>query len=77
MNDARLLEKLHALPADKQAEVFDFVDYLAERFAHPAGPGFADWPQGEFSELAMAQAMRGVEDEPALYAETDLKARWQ
>ena len=31
MGYAELIEKLHTLPEDKQAEVFDFVDFLANR----------------------------------------------
>jgi hypothetical protein len=29
------------------------------------------------AELAMTQAMRGMEDEPVLYSLDDLKERWQ
>ena len=32
MSYAELIEKLQALPQDKQAEVFDFVEYLVARF---------------------------------------------
>ncbi|NJR39946.1 MAG: DUF2281 domain-containing protein [Leptolyngbyaceae cyanobacterium CSU_1_4] len=31
MNQAQFFEKIQALPADKQAEVFDFIEFLASR----------------------------------------------
>ncbi len=75
MNQAQLLEKIQALPPDKQAEVFDFVDFLASR---SAGIGQHDkWIDVEFSEMAMSQALRGMEDEPLLYTQADLKERWR
>jgi len=55
MNYAQLIEKLQVLPAEKQAEVFDFVEYLAERFAKHTPPNFKDWSEQEFAELAMTQ----------------------
>jgi hypothetical protein len=33
MSYAELLEKLQSLPSDKQAEVFDFVEFLSARFS--------------------------------------------
>jgi hypothetical protein len=36
-----------------------------------------DWDNAEFTEMAMNQAMRGMENEPALYTLDDLKERWQ
>lgn len=38
MGYAELIERLQALPAEKQAEVFDFVEFLAGRNAMPAPP---------------------------------------
>lgn len=77
MNYAELIEKLQILPEDKQAEVFDFVDYLAERFSHPAKAQFEEWSERGFSDLSLSQAMRGLEEETGLYTEADLKERWQ
>ena len=31
MNQAQFFEKIQALPADKQVEVFDFIEFLASR----------------------------------------------
>lgn len=36
MGYAELIETLKTLPQDKQAEVFDFVDFLARRAGLPA-----------------------------------------
>jgi len=77
MNYGQLIEKLQILPTEKQVEVFDFVEFLAERFSKPTTPNFSDWSEQDFAELAMAQAIRGLEDEPVLYTEADIKDRWQ
>jgi hypothetical protein len=79
MGYAELIEKLQDLPADKQAEVFDFVEFLADRFGKGKGTPFAtgEWGDTEFSEFAMGQALRGMEDEPVLYTRNDLKEQWQ
>jgi len=77
MNVATLIEKIQELPTDKQAEVADFVDYLSERFGQAAGGAAADWSMADFSRLSMTQAMRGLEEEPDLYSEDDLKERWR
>lgn len=76
MNVAQLIEKLQILPMEKQVEVFDFVEYLADRFGHSATTAPTEWTDAEFAHLSMTQAMRGMDDEPDLYAESDLKERW-
>ena len=79
MGFAELIEKLQNLPAEKQAEVYDFVEFLADRFGKakctPFPPG--EWSDAEFSEFAMGQALRGMEVEPVLYTRDDLKEQWQ
>ena len=79
MNHAQLSERIQALPPDKQAEVFDFVDFLISRHAAAKQQEIADgeWTRAEFSAMAMSQAMRGMEDEPPLYTRDDLKECWQ
>ncbi len=69
-----LMEKLQALPADKQAEVFDFVDFLAARFSARTASG--DWTDHEFSEFSLGQAMRGIESDPVTYTTDDLSEKW-
>lgn len=79
MNPTKLIEKIQALPIEKQAEVFDFVDFLASRSQGAAHQSrvYDEWTNAEFAEMAMNQAMRGMEDEPSLYTLDDLKERWQ
>ena len=76
MNYASLISKLQVLLEGKQLEVLAFVEYLADRFARTAPPGLSEWSEREFSELAMTQAMRGLENEPVLYTEADVNERW-
>jgi hypothetical protein len=77
MGYAELIEKLQALPSEKQAEVFDFVEFLAARFGKAKPLAHDDWNDAEFAEFSMGQALRGMEDEPVLYTRDDLKERWQ
>lgn len=79
MNPAQFFEKMQALPPDKQAEVFDFIEFLASRSTAPSDRQIADdeWTNAEFSQMAMSQAMRGMEEEPPIYTLDDLKERWQ
>lgn len=79
MGYAELIEKLRTLPQEKQAEVFDFVEFLAARFgkAKHTPPARGDWTDAEFTELAIRQALRGMEDEPVAYTRDDLKEHWQ
>jgi hypothetical protein len=79
MGYAELIAKLQDLPAEKQAVVVDFVEFLAVRFGKAKGTPFAtgEWGDAEFSEFAMGQALRGMEDEPVLYTRDDLKGQWQ
>ena len=75
MGYAELIQlRLQTLPQDKQAEVYDFVEFIATRTLKTAP---ADWTNEEFSRLSMAQALRGLENGPVEYALTDVKDRWQ
>ncbi len=74
MGYGELIEKLQTLPHEKQAEVFDFVEFLASRFGGmPAG---AEWTDASFSELSFGQALRGMDDDPVTYTLDDLKEKW-
>jgi hypothetical protein len=77
MGYAELIERLQALPHDKQVEVFDFVEFLSQRSALATRGPQADWTDAEFSALAMKQALRDIEDEPVTYTAADLRERWQ
>jgi hypothetical protein len=74
MGYIELIEKLQTLPRDKQAEVFDFVEFLAARFTAP--PPDAEWTDGKFSEFSLGQALRGMEDDPVSYTTDDLSEKW-
>lgn len=79
MGYAELFEKLQTLPTEKQAEVFDFVEFLSARFGGVKDKPLThdEWTDAEFASLAMSQALRGMEDEPVLYTRDDLKEHWQ
>lgn len=79
MGYAELIERLQALPHDKQAEVFDFVEFLSHRsgFGGKASHGHTDWADSEFASMAMGQALRDIEDDPVAYTANDLRERWQ
>lgn len=74
-----LIAILQSLPQDRQEEVFDFVEFIAAKsgvtIEKPLAP--QAWTDAEFSELAMRQALRGMEDEAVSYTRADLKASWQ
>lgn len=79
MGYAGLIERLQALPQDKQAEAFDFVELLSTRSgsADTSRLAHGDWTDAEFSKMAMTQAQRGIEDDPVTYTRNDLREQWQ
>ena len=77
MNLVLLVDKVRNLPQDKQAEVIDFVDFLAARCGAAPRVEGAAWSDAEFEHFSMAQAMRGLEHEADLYTESDLTERWR
>jgi hypothetical protein len=79
MGYAELIETLENLPKDKRAEVFDFVEFLAAKTKVTSGSQnkLHEWTDGEFAQLAMRQALRGMEDEAVSYTHDDIKERWQ
>jgi len=79
MGYAELIERLQALPQDKQTEIFDFVEFLSLRsgIVGEAGRARGEWTDAEFARMAMAQALRGIEDDPIAYTAADLRERWQ
>jgi hypothetical protein len=80
MGYAELIQqRLQTLSQEKQAEVYDFVEFLATRLSkagldveHPE-----EWTDADFSHLSISQAMRGLEDDPVTYTLNDVKERWQ
>ncbi len=72
-----LISKVSRLPAFRQREVMDFVTFLEQRDGDAEHGEPADWSEQHFRTMSAEQAMRGLEDEPDLYTEDDLKERWQ
>jgi hypothetical protein len=79
MGYAELINRLESLPREKQAEVFDFVEFLASHCGASTGKPLtrAEWTDAEFSELSMRQALRGMEEESVTYTRADLREQWQ
>ena len=71
------LSRIRRLPTFRQQEVMDFVSFLEQRSGLSAEIGHADWSDETFQAMSIDQAMRGFDDEPALYSEADLQERWQ
>ncbi len=67
-------QRLQTLPPEKQAEVYDFVEFIATR---KNAMGAAAWIDREFMQLSLDSAMRGMEDDPVHYTTDDLAERWQ
>jgi cytochrome c len=72
-----LLIKVRQLPALRQREVMDFVLFLEQQCRASKPNLHSDWSDQAFNEMSVDQAMRGLENEPEIYAESDLKERWQ
>ena len=79
MGYAELINRLESPPRDKQAEVFDFVEFLAARCGASTNKPLphAEWTNAEFSELSMRQALRGMEEDSVTYTRADLREQWQ
>ena len=62
----KIQQHVQKLPASFQAEVLDFVEYLLAKVRGRE--------EGEWSDLSLAFAMRGMEDEATpIYTNADLK----
>ncbi|AHK79919.1 hypothetical protein M911_13020 [Ectothiorhodospira haloalkaliphila] len=65
------------LPDSRRQEVIDFVTFLEQRYGVSPPSEQVDWPEQEFRAMSIEQSMRGLEDEPDLYSDDDLKERWR
>jgi hypothetical protein len=64
-----IVQKLEFLPEDAQKEVLDFVEFIESRKA-----GNEEMPDDKaWSMFSLASAMRGMEDEEAIYSPDDIK----
>ena len=79
MHLEKLITKVRRLPPSRQQEVLDFVTCLEHRDADTdiALTEPTDWSEQHFQAMSIEQAMRGLEDEPDIYSEADLKERWR
>ncbi len=68
-----IAQRVTSLPEDAQREVLDFVEFIELR---KSGQGVKQ-EDATWSELSLASAMRGMEDEDSPYTLDDLKERFQ
>jgi hypothetical protein len=60
----KIMQHIQSMPESLQTEVLDFVEYLEVK----AGKTETDW-----TAFSLSAAMRGIEEEAALYSTQDLK----
>jgi hypothetical protein len=65
-----IAQKLATLPPEKQAEVFDFVEFIASRAS-------AGWTDAHYQSMSLAQALRDQEDDPVSYSQSDCRESWR
>ena len=66
-----IAQKLALLPLEKQAEVFDFVEFIAVRSS-------IDWTDEQFQAMSLTQALRNQEaDDPVSYSASDCREIWR
>jgi hypothetical protein len=68
-----IVERVQRLPEPLQAEVLDFVEFLLAKSSEES----EKQENRRWMEFALQSAFRGMEDEPELYADKDLKERFQ
>jgi hypothetical protein len=74
MSETEMLESLKLLPREKQAEVFDFVEYLVRRFGRREETA---WTHTGFAEFALIQAGRGMDEDTVSYSSDDIRSPWR
>lgn len=65
----RITQHLVSLPEPVQKEVLDFVEFLKSRHEIPKSRE----EDAMWTDLSLASAMRGMEDEDTSYTQTDIK----
>jgi hypothetical protein len=63
----KIQEYIQKLPPSFQEELFDYLEFLLAK---------AEREDKEWSRLSLESAMRGMEDEPAIYTVADLKVKY-
>jgi len=65
-------QKVQQLSLEKQAEVLNFVEFIALRSS-----GGTEWPDKDFFEMSLEQALRDEQDDSVNYAATDCRELWR
>jgi len=68
-----IVERIQRLSEPLQAEVLDFVEFLLAKTSGESGRE----ENRRWMGFSLQSAFRGMEDEPELYADKDLKERFQ
>ena len=66
-----IARKLATLSPEKQAEIYDFVEFIAERAVT------ASWTDTGFQIMSLSQALRDLEDDPVNYTSSDVREAWR
>ena len=64
----RIIQELSELRPERQSEVLDFIEFVKEKEKKKE--------ENLFSELSLSSAMRGMEDEDAIYSESDMNEKF-
>ena len=70
----KIAEIAATLPPAKQAEVLDFVEFLASRAGGAPASSAAEWTDAEFQELAL-RALHDGDDVPVTYERAERLVR--
>ena len=71
-----LMNVVSRLTPARQQEVIDFATFLEQRHGDKNRAPHSDWSESDFKMMSVEQAMRGLEEEPELYSEDDVRERW-
>ncbi|WP_341582267.1 DUF2281 domain-containing protein [Marinobacter metalliresistant] len=71
-----LISMVSRLPPARQQEVIDFAAFLEQRYGDNSKTKQAEWTEKDFKTMSVEQAIRGIEDEPKLYSDSDIRERW-
>ena len=70
MNTAEhIIQELSELRPERQSEVLDFIEFVKEKEKKTE--------ENSFFELSLSSAMRGMEDEDAIYSEADINEKFE
>ena len=64
----RIIQELSELRPERQSEVLDFIEFVKEKEKKKE--------ESLFFESSLSSAMRGMEDEDAIYSEADINEKF-